>query len=165
MSAAEELSAGRFRPLVEPAAIDDRSAIRRLILCSGKFFYDLSGSELATRTPDTSIARVELLYPFPAREVGALAKRFPKLERVVWAQEEPRNMGALKFVLPELARVLPRDVEVETVARPERSSPAEGYGAVHLAEQRRLVREAFQGSRRSGSRPRGGGNVTPWRTP
>jgi 2-oxoglutarate dehydrogenase complex dehydrogenase (E1) component-like enzyme len=112
-----------------------------------------------------------MLYPFPAREVGALAKRLPKLEQVVWAQEEPRNMGALKFVLPELARVLPPDVQVETVARPERSSPAEGYGAVHLAEQRRIVREAFTGPARSrgarGPRARGSGSggVTPWRAP
>ncbi|MDT9146266.1 hypothetical protein RSW78_26935, partial [Escherichia coli] len=59
LSSAEDLSAGRFRPLLAPAAVADRSTVRRLILCSGKFFYDLSGSELATRSNDTAIARVE----------------------------------------------------------------------------------------------------------
>jgi 2-oxoglutarate dehydrogenase E1 component len=161
-SPAHELSDGRFAPVLAPLGVGEPGTVRRLVLCSGKFFYDLARSELATRSPDVAVARIELLYPFPAREIASLLKGFSGLERLVWAQEEPRNMGALKFVLPELARLLPAGVEIETVARPERSSPAEGYGAVHQAEQRRLVREAFSGTRSRSAQPE---SVVPWRSP
>jgi len=160
-SMAEELRDGRFRPVIGPPGGVD-PLVRRLVLCSGKFFYDLAGSRLAQGSEEVAIGRIELLYPFPVAEVRALVRRFPRLERLVWAQEEPRNMGALKFVLPELARLSPEGVVMETVARPERSSPAEGYGAVHLAEQRRIVREALRGGPATGGR---GPAAPPWRTP
>ena len=162
-SRAGELSEGRFEPVLGPVGPAEPAEVRRLVLCSGKFFYDLARSDLAGRSPDVAIARIELLYPFPGREVARLLKGIPNLEGVVWAQEEPRNMGALKFVLPELARLLPSGVEIETVARPERASPAEGYGAVHLTEERRLVREAFTGARARGQRT--AATVVPWRSP
>jgi 2-oxoglutarate dehydrogenase complex dehydrogenase (E1) component-like enzyme len=69
--------------------------------------------------------------------------RYPALETVVWAQEEPRNMGARKFVLPEIRDLIPPQVSFVDVSRPERSSPAEGYAAAHRAQQRALVDEAF----------------------
>jgi 2-oxoglutarate dehydrogenase E1 component len=153
-STADELSAGRFQPVIAPAK-EDLAAVRRLVLCSGKIYYDLARSDLAAG-PEVAVARVELLYPFPTDQLETLLDRLPALETVVWAQEEPRNMGALKFVLPELGRIAPDTVALETVARPERASPAEGYGAAHLAEQRRLVREALRprgkAKERSGSR-------------
>jgi 2-oxoglutarate dehydrogenase E1 component len=155
----EELTAGRFRAVLAPIDADPRR-VRRLVLCSGKLFYDLTRAPRAD-DPELAVARVELLYPFPTREVRALLGRFPRLERVVWAQEEPRNMGALKFVLPELVRTVPGGVTLETVARPERSSPAEGYGSVHLAAQRRIVREALRGVRVRG--PRREVRTVPWR--
>lgn len=163
MSSGEELAAGRFRPVIGPARVGHRSRVRRLVLCSGKFYYDLLRSSLRERHAEVAIGRVELLYPFPAREIRVLLRRFPKLEQVVWAQEEPRNMGALKFLLPELAALVPAGVAVEAVARPERSSPAEGYGAAHLAEQRRIVRQSFAGTGSRRSR-RVAAAAFPWRT-
>ncbi len=90
-----------------------------------------------------AIARVELLYPFPNEELGRLIAAYPALQTVVWAQEEPRNMGARKFVLPEIRGVIAPNIALADVSRPERSSPAEGYAAAHRAQQRALVGEAL----------------------
>ena len=89
------------------------------------------------------MGRVELLYPFPAPALKALADSYPKLEEVVWAQEEPRNMGALTFIGPRLRSVIPRNVPLSHAARPERASPAEGKASDHVAHQEAVVLDAL----------------------
>jgi 2-oxoglutarate dehydrogenase E1 component len=139
-----ELTAGRFEAVLDDAArAASRSGVRRLVLCSGRFYYDLLLSPRRAEATDVTIARVELLYPFPCDELRRLITGYPALETVVWAQEEPRNMGARKFVLPEIRDLLPSQVSLVDVSRPERSSPAEGYAAAHRAQQLALVVEAF----------------------
>jgi len=91
-----------------------------------------------------AVARVELLYPFPGDEPGRIIAEYPDLETVVWAQEEPRNMGARKFVLPEIRNILASKATLVDVSRPERSSLAEGYAAAHRAQQRTLVVDALE---------------------
>jgi 2-oxoglutarate dehydrogenase E1 component len=129
--------------LDDAAAADRRDAITRLLLCSGKVYYDLLASPVRAQAAHVAIGRVELLYPFPAAEIGELVRRYPKLSEVVWVQEEPRNMGARKFVLPKLRDIVPAAVAIKDTSRPERASPAEGYPAAHHAEQSRIVREAL----------------------
>jgi 2-oxoglutarate dehydrogenase E1 component len=139
-----ELTAGRFEAVLDDAArAASRSGVRRLVLCSGRFYYDLLLSPRRAEATDVTIARVELLYPFPCDELRRLITGYPALETVVWAQEEPRNMGARKFILPEIRDLLPSQVSLVDVSRPERSSPAEGYAAAHRAQQLALVVEAF----------------------
>jgi 2-oxoglutarate dehydrogenase E1 component len=123
-----------------------RSAVTRLVLCSGKLFYDLAGSELRGGARAVAIARIEELYPFPSREMQRLLTRYPNVSQVVWVQEEPRNMGALGFVAPRLRAVIPWEVKLDYVTRPERASPAEGKHIDHVVEQARLIREAFGAS-------------------
>jgi 2-oxoglutarate dehydrogenase E1 component len=140
----EELASGRFRPVLDDAATAERrDAITRLVLCSGKVYYDLLASPARGQASHVAIGRVEMLYPFPAAEVGELVRRYPNLAELVWVQEEPRNMGARKFVLPKLRDIVPAAVVIKDVSRPERASPAEGYPAAHQAEQARIVREAL----------------------
>ena len=139
---------GKFRPVLDdPACLDgeglDRLAVTRLVLCSGKLFYDLAGSELREGARNIAIARLEELYPFPASETQQLVARYPNLDEVVWVQEEPRNMGALAFVGPRLRTVVPREVKLDHVTRPERASPAEGKHIGHLVGQARVIREAL----------------------
>jgi 2-oxoglutarate dehydrogenase E1 component len=86
---------------------------------------------------------VELLYPFPAAELADLIRLYPKITEIVWVQEEPRNMGPQKFMLPQLRELVGQGVTVRDIGRPERSSPAEGYPAAHQAEQARIVGAAF----------------------
>jgi 2-oxoglutarate decarboxylase len=139
-----ELTAGRFEAVLDdPERAAMRGGVRRLVLCSGRFYYDLLLSPRRAETTDVAIARVELLYPFPCDGLRRLITGYPALETVVWAQEEPRNMGARKFVLPEIRDLLPPQVSLADVSRPERSSPAEGYAAAHRAQQLALVGEAF----------------------
>jgi 2-oxoglutarate dehydrogenase E1 component len=139
-----ELAAGRFRAVLDdPAAADRRDAITRLVLCSGKVYYDLLASPARAGAAHVAIGRVELLYPFPATELAELVRSYPRLNEVVWVQEEPRNMGARKFVLPKLRDLTPPAIAITDVSRPERASPAEGYPAMHLAEQARIVRDAL----------------------
>jgi 2-oxoglutarate dehydrogenase E1 component len=141
----DELATGRFAAVIDDAdAATRRDHVTRLILCSGKVYYDLMASDLRAQRPHIAVGRVELLYPFPAPELHELIGRYPNLTDVIWTQEEPRNMGARKFFLPKLRdQVLPAGVTPHEVSRPERSSPAEGYPAAHREEQSRIVREAY----------------------
>jgi len=143
-STVAQLSEGRFHPVLDdPALPAGREAVKRLVLCSGKVYYDVAGAERRAEAGHVAIGRVELLYPFPEAEVRELVESFPALEEVVWLQEEPMNMGARKWVVPQLEALVPERVTVRYVSRPERSSPAEGYPAAHQAEQQRLVSEAL----------------------
>jgi 2-oxoglutarate dehydrogenase E1 component len=143
-STAAELAEGGFRPVLDdPGTGERRDAVRRLVLCSGKIYYDIQGHEERGSTERVAVARIEELYPFPTRELETLVAGYPSLEEVVWAQEEPRNMGALTFVGPRLRAVVPRTVPLRYVARPERASPSEGKSRDHTREQGRIVREAL----------------------
>jgi 2-oxoglutarate dehydrogenase E1 component len=142
----EDLTAGRFQAVLDdPEAAARRDGVRRLVLCSGKVYYDLALAPARAAAAHVAIGRVELLYPFPGVDLAALARRYPGLREIVWVQEEPRNMGPQKFMLPQLREVVPAPITLDAIARPERSSPAEGYPAAHQAEQARIVAAAFAG--------------------
>jgi 2-oxoglutarate dehydrogenase E1 component len=141
-----DLTEGSFRAVLDDPDRDDdatAAAVRRVILCTGKLYYDLVGSEHRLALPEVAVVRVEQLYPFPTEGLRAVLARYPGAEKVTWAQEEPRNMGARKFVLPKIRHLVPFKVPLGDVSRPERSRPAEGYPAAHHAEQVRIVQEAF----------------------
>ncbi len=139
----EDLATGRFQPVLDDPAATPRAPVRRLILCSGKVYYDLTLAPARAQAQHVAIARVELLYPFPREELATLLHGYSKLREIVWVQEEPRNMGPQKFMLPQLRELVGPDVTVRDIGRPERSSPAEGYPAAHQAEQARIVAAAF----------------------
>jgi 2-oxoglutarate dehydrogenase E1 component len=124
--------------------VPDRAAIRRLVLCTGKVYYDVVGHEAAAEpeAAAVAVARIEQLYPFPVDPAHDLIGAYPALEEVVWAQEEPQNMGAWRSIrhrLEEAAAGTP----VRYVGRPWRASTAEGYPAAHLREQDRIARAAL----------------------
>ncbi len=140
----DELAAGAFRPVLDDVeAAGRRAKVTRLVLCSGKVYYDITASPARAAAERVAVGRVELLYPFPAAEIAELAARYANLQEIVWAQEEPRNMGARKFLVPKIQGLVPASVTVREVSRPERASPAEGYPAAHVAEQARIVRTAL----------------------
>ena len=139
----EDLAAGPFRPVIDDPEGQSRRDAARLVLCSGKVYYDLVLSPERPQASHVAVGRVELLYPFPAAEVAELLKRYTKITEIVWVQEEPRNMGPQKFMLPYLRELVGPGVTVRDIGRPERSSPAEGYPAAHQAEQARIVAAAF----------------------
>jgi 2-oxoglutarate dehydrogenase E1 component len=139
----DDLVTGGFRLVLDDPAPPNRARVTRLVLCSGKIYYDLLGSPRRAEAAHVAIGRVELLYPVPVDDLKMLAAGYPGLREVMWVQEEPRNMGARKFVQPRLREVLPDGIVVTEASRPERASPAEGYPAAHQAEQARVVAAAL----------------------
>ena len=141
-SRVDDLVSGRFHPVLDDAAAD-RGRVTRLVLCSGKVYYDLLAAPRRAEAQHVAIGRVELLYPVPAEAIREVVLSYPNLKEVMWVQEEPRNMGARKFVQPRLREIATDGVQVTEASRPERASPAEGYPAAHQAEQARIVAEAL----------------------
>jgi 2-oxoglutarate dehydrogenase E1 component len=142
-SRVDELSEGRFQPVLPEATERDPALVRRLILCSGKIFYELAADETREGNPYVAIGRVELLYPFPQAEILGLVERYPNLEEVVWVQEEPRNMGARAHMSPRLLQILPHHLRFGYIGRPERAASGEGYPVAHAAEQHRIISTAL----------------------
>jgi 2-oxoglutarate decarboxylase len=141
-----QLTEGRFEPVLAEPGIDPEP-VTRLILCSGKLYYELVGHEQRAQTPQVAVGRVELLYPFPQAEILELVANYPNLQEVVWVQEEPRNMGARAHMSPRLIQILPEHLNFGYIGRPERSSPGEGYPIAHALAQDGFIRTAL----RSGS--------------
>jgi 2-oxoglutarate dehydrogenase E1 component len=141
-STLEQLAEGAFQPILDdPTA--DREQIRRLVLCSGKVYYDVVGHEQRAQAPHVAVARLEQLYPFPVEAAAELTRSYPQLEEVVWVQEEPQNMGAWRAIRHRLEEARPDGVPLRFVGRPWRASPSEGYPTAHLVEQDRIAREAL----------------------
>jgi 2-oxoglutarate dehydrogenase E1 component len=114
-----------------------------LVLCSGKVYYDIDGHERRAEAQNVAIARVELLYPFARDQLRALIEHYPNLKQIVWAQEEPKNMGAFSVMARRMPELVPEGVDFTYVGRPQRSSPSEGYPAAHRSEQERIVLTAL----------------------
>jgi 2-oxoglutarate dehydrogenase E1 component len=141
-SALADLAEGGFRPVLDDPGTD-REQVRRLVLCAGKVYYDVAGHELRAGAPWIAVARIEQLYPYPKEAVAGLVGGYPHLEEIVWAQEEPQNMGAWRATRHRLEEARPEGVTLRYVGRPWRASPSEGYPTAHLREQDRIVREAL----------------------
>ena len=142
-SRAVDLAEGRWQPVLDDP---DRSAsprdIRRLVLCSGKFGVDLLTSASRSAAATTAICRVEQLCPLPMNEIVETIQRYSSIEEVVWAQEEPENMGAWDFVRPHL-QSLASGWRLLSLARPRSSSPAEGSASHHARAQARLIAQTL----------------------
>jgi 2-oxoglutarate dehydrogenase E1 component len=132
----------RFQPVLAEPGVKD-AQVTRLVLCTGKIYYDLVGHPDRPKHDGLAVGRVELLYPFPEGQILALMGRYPKLEEVVWVQEEPRNMGPRAHMFPRLMQIMPDRIGFGYIGRPERASPGEGYPAAHIAEQSRIVTTAI----------------------
>lgn len=148
-STLSDLAEGRFQPVIDDAhGPTRREAVRRLVLCSGKIAIDLTTTAKARTEPVDSIAvaRLELLYPFPASELRNTLREYPNLHDVVWVQEEPQNMGAWTYVRPLIEEVLPEGCELQYIGRPVRASTAEGTTEAHAREQSRIIEEALGGT-------------------
>ncbi len=137
---------GFQRVIGETNAAVDPGQVRRVLLCSGKVYFDLVKQRDAAKTHTTAIARLEQLYPLPEPELRAVLASYPAATEVWWVQEEPRNAGAWRYLLEPLlalAAELPRRPSVKYVGRPESASPATGFLSSHQYEQKLLVDEAL----------------------
>jgi 2-oxoglutarate dehydrogenase complex dehydrogenase (E1) component-like enzyme len=141
-----ELAEGSFRPVIDdPAA--DKEQVTRLVICSGKLYYDIAGHEQRAAATQVAVGRLEQLYPFPVDAYAELVEAYPNLREVVWVQEEPQNMGAWRTSRHRLEAPLQElGIPLRYTGRPWRASPSEGYPTAHLREQDRIVRAALGSS-------------------
>ena len=135
---------GTFWPVLAETAALDSARVRRVLLCSGKVYYDLVAARSQRDIDDVAIVRVEQLYPFPAEEIDAALAPFSAAAEVFWVQEEPWNMGAWQFVDLRLPRVLGTGRALRYVGRDEAASPAIGSYKMHQKEQSELVDRALR---------------------
>jgi 2-oxoglutarate dehydrogenase E1 component len=129
--------------LDDPTAAERREKVERLVLCTGKVYFDMDASERREAAENVAIARVELLYPFAKEQLTELIASYPNLVEIAWVQEEPRNMGCWKVMSRRLPDLLPEGVELGYIGRPIRASPGEGYSVAHAREQERIVLTAL----------------------
>ncbi|HEY7207404.1 MAG TPA: multifunctional oxoglutarate decarboxylase/oxoglutarate dehydrogenase thiamine pyrophosphate-binding subunit/dihydrolipoyllysine-residue succinyltransferase subunit [Gaiellaceae bacterium] len=141
-STLEELESGRFETVLEEP-VADRERVRRLVLCSGKLYYDIAGHERRPGAEGVAVVRIEQLYPFPVDRAHDVICSYPTLDEIVWAQEEPQNMGAWRAIRHRLEEAKPEGTPLRFVGRPWRAAPSEGYPTAHLREQDRIVRAAL----------------------
>lgn len=142
-STLRELAEGSWQPVLDDPAADRRDGVRRLVLCSGKVYYDAVADERRGLARDLAIVRVEELYPFPAEELRAIFQSYPAIEEVIWLQEEPENMGAWGYIRPRLEEIIGGRWSLRYIGRPPASTPAEGTMAQHQANQRVIIEQLY----------------------
>ncbi|GAC1337181.1 MAG: multifunctional oxoglutarate decarboxylase/oxoglutarate dehydrogenase thiamine pyrophosphate-binding subunit/dihydrolipoyllysine-residue succinyltransferase subunit [Candidatus Dormibacteria bacterium] len=144
----EDLSEGHFQRVIDdPATQEGRERVHTLLLCTGKIYWDLALHPLRQEVNDLAIARIEQLDPLPIEDVLELIHRYPRLEQVLWVQEEPSNMGAWPHLARPIGKRRPYEIRWDYIGRPRRASPSEGFNGAHLLEQERVVTTALTMSR------------------
>jgi len=136
-----ELESGGFQPVIDDVRISERANVKRLVLCSGKIFYDLD--EARASQTDAAVIRLEQYYPFPGEALRKIVDSYPNATELIWAQEEPRNMGAWTFVEPRFRELLPERVSLHYVGRAASASPATGSYALHNLEQQQIITDSL----------------------
>ncbi|HLF67675.1 MAG TPA: 2-oxoglutarate dehydrogenase E1 component, partial [Gammaproteobacteria bacterium] len=143
VSSLNDLADGEFQTIIPE--IEDLAAgeVARVILCSGKVYYDLLVKRRADKREDVAIVRIEQLYPFPEAQLQGLLAQYTQAKQIIWCQEEPQNQGAWYCSAHHMQAALAPYQTLRYAGRAASSSPASGYHAVHVAEQNRLVEEAL----------------------
>ncbi|HJT66819.1 MAG TPA: multifunctional oxoglutarate decarboxylase/oxoglutarate dehydrogenase thiamine pyrophosphate-binding subunit/dihydrolipoyllysine-residue succinyltransferase subunit [Pyrinomonadaceae bacterium] len=140
----EDLATGGFQPVIDDADITDASSVRKVVLCSGKVYYDLIEGRKQSNDLGVAIVRVEQFYPFPLRSLRELLAKYASAGEFVWAQEEPRNMGGWTFMRERLEGLLDDPSKLSYVGRDASASPATGSYSVHKKEQDQIVTQALK---------------------
>ncbi|HAV76838.1 MAG TPA: 2-oxoglutarate dehydrogenase E1 component [Anaerolineae bacterium] len=139
------LSEGGWQAVIDDAELPSKKKdVENLILCSGRVYFDLVTSDLRKSNLDDAIVRVEQLYPFPKQALEDVMGAYPNLKRLIWAQEEPLNMGAWNYLRPRLRQLTDDRLPLHYVGRPESSSPAEGSSTLYRINQQELIEQAFE---------------------
>jgi 2-oxoglutarate dehydrogenase E1 component len=142
-SSLEELSTGSFQLVIDDDLIVDKEQVKRVVLCSGKVYYDLIEALASSGQKDIAVVRVEQLYPIPHEELSYIFNSYPANSEICWCQEEPRNQGAWYQTMHNLIAYMHDGQEIYYAGRPSSASPAVGYYSVHIEEQNKLVKDAI----------------------
>jgi 2-oxoglutarate decarboxylase len=143
VSNVDELADGYFQPFLPDERLADTSGVERVVLCSGKVYYDILQKADELELTNIALVRVEQLYPFPDNDIQDYLKQFKSAKDVVWCQEEPKNMGAWFFVSDRIQQLLSKGQKLRYAGRQASASPAAGQKKIHDAEQEQLVGQAL----------------------
>ncbi len=143
VSALEDLTEGEFQPLLGEVDDLNPARVRRVVLCSGKVYYDLLEKRREEKLDEVAIIRIERLYPFPEAQLRRMVEAYPGAVEYIWCQEEPQNQGAWFSIQHHLRAALPQPEVLQYAGRPFSAAPAEGYMWLHLKQQRALVAQAL----------------------
>jgi 2-oxoglutarate dehydrogenase E1 component len=135
-----EFTSGRFQPVLDDPDVTDKAAVRRVLVCAGKLYYDLKAELAKAPNPEIAVVRLEQFYPLPKPELEAVLDSYPNAE-FVWTQDEPENQGAAPYIVDAARRSGKRDFRV--VSRPASASPAVGTAKRHAVEQAKLMKDAL----------------------
>ena len=141
-STVEELTNGGFQPVIDDAKVKDKTKVKRIVLCSGKVYYDLDAGRTDSHDDRVAIVRLEQFYPFPAEKLQEIFASYKNATQLFWTQEEPQNMGGWTFVENRL-REIKGDLSLRYVGRTASASPATGSYAVHNLEQEKIVNDSL----------------------
>jgi len=136
-SSLADFTEGRFLEVIEDKYIEDPSKVKRVLLCSGKIYYELNAVRKEKKIDDISILRLEQVYPFPEKQIKEILQRYPENVELVWVQEEPLNMGAALFVKQQIGCTL------RVISRPSSGVTAEGLTAQHKVHQAVIMDKAL----------------------
>ncbi len=143
-STVAELAAGGFQAVIEDRGLSGSDGVTRIVFCSGKVYYDLDHKRAEAGVKDVALVRIEQFYPFPLARVKEIIAGYPNAKELVWAQEEPRNMGGWTFVETRLLNLMNECPRPLYIGREPSASPATGSYVVHGLEQEKLVNEALR---------------------
>ncbi len=142
-STVEDLTSGGFLPLIDDGEIADVASVEKVVMCSGKVYYDLLEARKKTDEKRVAVLRLEQFYPFPLTTIRDLLAKYSNAKELDWAQEEPQNMGGWTFVEPRLVDLLPDGRRPKYVGRSASASPATGSYSIHQREQTQIVTDAL----------------------
>jgi 2-oxoglutarate dehydrogenase E1 component len=143
-SSIDNLAEGSFQPVLDDPRQPRPEQVQRIVFVTGKAGVDLLDARVGDETRDqVAVVRLELLFPFPTRDVRHVLERYPSATEFVWLQEEPRNMGAWSYIESRMRDMLPHGASLRYIGRPERASTAEGLATSHAREQARILSEAY----------------------
>ncbi|MER2371622.1 2-oxoglutarate dehydrogenase E1 component [Photorhabdus laumondii] len=143
VSSLDELANGKFQTVIGETDALDPKGIKRVVLCSGKVYYDLLEQRRKNEQTDVAIVRIEQLYPFPHQDVQSTLEQYAHVHDFVWCQEEPLNQGAWYCSQHNFREVIPFGASLRYAGRPASASPAVGYMSVHQQQQQELVNDAL----------------------
>jgi 2-oxoglutarate dehydrogenase E1 component len=144
VSRVQDLANGQFELVLRDPSIQDAQSVHRVLLCTGKVYYDLLAEQERRKDSHTAIVRMEQLYPCPEWNLSKTLGSYARASEIFWVQEEPQNMGAWNFVHRHITPLLPIGCDFRYIGRPERASPASGSYKIWHQEQETLIRAAFE---------------------
>jgi 2-oxoglutarate dehydrogenase complex dehydrogenase (E1) component-like enzyme len=143
-STVAELTSGGFKSLIDDAKVEDPSLIERVVLCSGKVYYDLIDAREKAGEKRVAVVRLEQFYPFPLQSIRETLAKYSNTKELAWVQEEPQNMGGWTFVQPRLEDLIPACQRPRYIGRTASASPATGSYSIHQKEQAAILADALK---------------------